>query len=501
MEALQERLVAAGEWIWGPMVPVVLLAGVVFTVITRGVQLTMLPEMFRTLLDPPLKDEHGNDRSVSTLAAFSISAAGRIGTANVAGVATAVALGGAGAVFWMWVTALLGAATAFVESTVAQLYKVRDGDAYRGGGAVTYEKALGSRAGGVLFAVMVLVCAGISFNMLQANTVTQAVVNSAGDNGGTTLKWVSAAVVAALTAAVVLGGVRRIGKVTEWMVPFMAAAYLVLGGVIVVTNVQHVPEVFGEIFGQAFGVREAVAGAFGTMVLQGVRRAMFSNEAGMGLGGHAAASASVSHPVKQGFAQVLGVYLDTLVVCSITAFIVLSANPLLGGQPDAEGVTIANDSVVDAVGSWGGVVLGAILVVLAYSSVLADYYYGESNVHYLTRNKAVHKAFGVVFVVLTFLGGVLEPTLLWTLADVLFPLLALLTIGSLLVLSPKAGWLLQDYRRQRREGRQPVFTADRAPRSWKGVTAWEPEDAMDHDDAVAYRREHGLAPAARPVAD
>ncbi|WP_462417815.1 alanine/glycine:cation symporter family protein [Kytococcus sp. Marseille-QA3725] len=502
MEALETWLADAGEWIWGPMVPVVLIAGVVFTAVTRGVQLTMVPEMFRTLLDPPLKDENGHARSVSTLAAFSISAAGRIGTANVAGVATAIAMGGAGAVFWMWVVALLGGATAFVESVIGQLYKVRDegADAYRGGGAVMYEKALGSRFGGVVFALMVLVCAGISFNMLQANTVTQAVVQASGD-GGAGVKWVTATVVAGLTAAVVLGGVRRIGQVTEWLVPLMAGLYLVLGAVIVVVNVNQIPEVFGEIFGQAFGVREIVAGGFGIMVMQGVRRAMFSNEAGMGLGGHAAASASVSHPVKQGFAQTLGVYLDTLVVCTITAFIVLSANPGLGGGAAQEGVELANTSIVDAVGAWGGVALGVILFVLAFSSVLADYYYGESNIHYLTRNRSVHKLFGVAFVVLTFLGGVLEPTLLWTLADMLFPLLALLTIGALLWLSPKAGWLLKDYRRQRAAGVSPTFTVDRAPGSWKGITAWEPEDAMDWHDAQEYRRQHGLAAASDSVAN
>ncbi|WP_374929777.1 alanine/glycine:cation symporter family protein [Kytococcus sedentarius] len=498
MDALNSFLADAGEAIWLPMIPIVLIAGLVFTVMTRAVQVTMLPEMFRTLLDPPLKDAQGEDRSVSTLAAFSISAAGRIGTANIAGVSTAVAMGGAGAVFWMWVIALVGGATAFVESTVAQLYKVRDGDSYRGGGAVVYEKALRSRIGGVIFAVMVLICAGISFNMLQANTITVAVVQATGDEI-TWVKWLTAFVVTALTAAVVLGGVRRIGRVAEALVPFMAAAYVLLGLAIVVANVEQIPEVFMQIFGQALGFREITAGAFGTMVMQGVRRAMFSNEAGMGLSGHAAASASISHPVKQGFAQTLGVYLDTLVVCTITAFIVLSANPNLGGAE--AGVELANQSIVNAVGSWGGIALAVMLFTLAFTSVLADYFYGESNIHYLTRNTTVHTVFKVVFVCLTFAGCIIEPTTLWALADVLFPLLALLTIGSLLVLVPKASWLLKDYRAQRREGKAPAFTSDRMPSSWKGVTAWEPEDAMDHADAVEYRRQHGLAPARESVAD
>lgn len=498
MDAVNTFLADAGEAIWVPMIPIVLVAGLVFTVMTRGVQITMLPAMFRTLLDPPLKDADGEDRSVSTLAAFSISAAGRIGTANIAGVSTAVAMGGAGAVFWMWLIALVGGATAFVESTIAQLYKVRDGDSYRGGGAVVYEKALNSRVGGMVFAVMVLVCAGISFNMLQANTVSQAVVQAVGDEG-TWVKWVTAVVVTLLIGAVVLGGVRRIGRVAETLVPFMAGAYVLLGLAIVVINVEQIPAVFTEIIGQAFGFREIVAGAFGTMVMQGVKRAMFSNEAGMGLSGHAAASASVSHPVKQGFAQTLGVYLDTLIVCSITAFIVLSANPTLGGQ--TAGVELAYESVTTAIGQWGGLALAAILFVLAFTSVLADFYYGESNIHYLTRNTTLHTVFKVIFVALTFAGCIIEPKVLWSLADVLFPLLALLTIGSLLVLVPKASWLLKDYRRQLKEGVEPTFTVDRMPTSWKGVTAWEPEDAMDHADAVEYRREQGLAPARDSVAD
>ena len=292
MDAVDAWLTDAGAAIWVPMIPIVLLAGLAFTIITRGVQVAMLPEMFRTLLDPPLKDEEGQDRSVSTLAAFSISAAGRIGTANIAGVSTAVALGGAGSVFWMWVIALLGGATAFVESTIAQLYKVRDGQEYRGGGAVIFEKAFGARWAGILFAIMVLVCAGISFNMLQANTVANAVFEAAENDTGW-VRWVTAAVVTLLTAAVVLGGVRRIGRVAESLVPFMALAYLVLGATIVWVNVDQVPEVFAQIFGQALGFREITAGGVGVMVMNGVKRAMFSNEAGMGLTWHAGQTRSL----------------------------------------------------------------------------------------------------------------------------------------------------------------------------------------------------------------
>ncbi|SNC72196.1 alanine or glycine:cation symporter, AGCS family [Kytococcus aerolatus] len=487
MDTIETWLADAGAWIWGPMTPLVLLAGIAFTVMTGAVQIRMLPAMFQTLLDPPLKDENGEDRSVSTLAAFSVSAAGRIGTANIAGVSAAVALGGAGSVFWMWLIALVGGATAFVESTISQLYKVREGDAYRGGGAVVYEKALGTRVGGVLVAVMVLVCAGISFNMLQANTIRVA-VDEAIPTEAAWVNWAVAAVVALLTAVVVIGGVRRIGRVAEMLVPFMAGAYLLLGLSILLINIDQVPEVFGNIFGQAFGLQAIAAGSFMGMVMEGVKRAMFSNEAGMGLTGHAAASASVSHPVKQGFAQTLGVYLDTLVVCTITAFIVLSADPDLGGEE--AGAELASASIVDAVGSWGAIALGVILFTLAFTSVLADYYYGESNVQYLTSNRGVLWAFKVVFVALTFLGCLVEPTLLWALADFLFPLLAVLTIVSLLLLAPKAAWLLKDYRAQLAEGRNPALTSDRLPAEWRGITCWEPEDSMDHADAVAYRREH-----------
>jgi AGCS family alanine or glycine:cation symporter len=315
-------------WSW-VLIPLLVVVSLYVTIRTGVVQIRLFPEMFRVLRSRPEIAPDGK-RAVSSLQAFMISAAARIGTGNIVGVAVAISLGGPGAVFWMWLMATVVAGTSFIESTLAQLYKVRDSTGYRGGPAYYMERGLGQRWMGVLFAVVLIMTFPMVFNAVQSNTIAGAVANSSASLGGGSGVWLSAivgAVVVVLTALVIFGGVRRIAHTAQALIPAFAAIYLVLGVVILAMNFERIPTMFALIFEHAFGIREFAAAGLATVIIQGVRRGMFSNEAGLGSAPIAAASASVTHPAKQGLVQSLGVYFDTLVVCSITAFIILIAAP------------------------------------------------------------------------------------------------------------------------------------------------------------------------------
>src|SRR5699024_10834828 len=319
------------NWLVGPLnnflwtyilIAVLLVLGVYFTVRTRFVQVRLFKEMFRLIVEK--KD---NNDGVSPFQAFTISAASRVGTGNVTGVALAIGIGGPGAVFWMWVIAIIGMATAFIESTLAQVYKVKDGDTFRGGPAYYMEKALGLRKLGIVFAILLTLCFGFIFNAVQSNTISQSFMDVFG------LKdWIIGLVLVIATAIIIFGGVKRIVKVTELVVPIMATFYIVIAFYIVVTNITQIPEVFNLIIGHAFGLREVVGGGIGAAMMQGIRRGLFSNEAGMGSVPNAAATANVSHPAKQGLVQSLGVFFDTIIVCSATAFIIILAGLYTTGE-------------------------------------------------------------------------------------------------------------------------------------------------------------------------
>src|SRR5699024_444866 len=269
---------------------------------------------------------------------------------NVAGVAVAIALGGPGAVFWMWMLALVGGATAFVESTLAQLYKVRGGDSFVGGPAYYIRDGLRLPWLAGIFAVIITLTYGFVFNSVQANSISASVqANLGGDS--TLVAWIVGIVLAVITAIVIFGGVQRLSAVTEVIVPLMAVAYVAVAIIVLALNIDQVPGMIGLIIEHALGIREVTGAAFGAALMQGMRRGLFSNEAGMGSVPNAAATASVSHPVKQGLVQSLGVYFDTLVVCSATAFIILLADPEFGG--DREGISLTQDSLASQVGAWG----------------------------------------------------------------------------------------------------------------------------------------------------
>ncbi|WP_206507007.1 alanine/glycine:cation symporter family protein [Streptomyces chrestomyceticus] len=476
MSTLDSLIVDVNDGLWTYLlIPLVVCAGLYFTVRSRAVQLRLFPEMLRVLKDRSEPRADGS-KPVSSFGAFTISAAARVGTGNIAGVATAITLGGAGAVFWMWVMALVGGASAFVESALAQLYKVRDtkdrdgagSGTYRGGPAYYMQRGLGKRWPGVLFAVAITVTFGFVFNAVQSNTITSVASGSVSGSGAS---WFAPAVgllLAVLLGVAICGGVRRITSVTTVLVPVMAVVYLLLGTAVVLLNLGDLPRVFGDIVGGAFGFKELAAGGIGAAIQQGVRRGMFSNEAGLGSAPNAGAAAEVTHPVKQGLVQSLGVFFDTLLICSMTAFIILTTTPELGGR---QGADLTQSALTDTLGGWAGHVLTAVVFLLAFSSMIGNYYYGESNIGFMTRRTWVLPVYRALVLAVVFLGALGSVSVIWNLADVFMGLMALINLLAIIPLSAIAFRLLDDYTAQRRSGLDPVFTRSRMP-DLTGVECW-----------------------------
>ena len=472
MDSLNEWLLTWGDnlWTWA-VLPVVVGLGIYFTVRSGVVQFRMIPEMFRTLTDKTPQTESGEPQSISAFQAFTISAASRVGVGNIAGVGTAIAVGGPGAVFWMWMMAFVGGAASFIESSLAQLFKVRDTDSFRGGPAYYMERGLKARWLGVWFAAILIVCFPFAFSSLQANTISATVTSSVGGDVPW-LPWAIGVGTALLTGLVVFGGVRRIASVTQLLVPIMALAYLLLGLLVVALHLDRVGPVFVEIFTSAWGFNEVVGAAFGYIILTGVKRGMFSNEAGLGSAPNAGASAAVTHPVKQGLVQTLGVYFDTFLVCSITAFIILVTVPDLAGAE--RGIGLTQDALVGTLGEWSNIALSIIIFLLAFSSIIGNYYYGESNIEFITKRRSVLTAYRVLVVGAVLAGSVGGADLIWNFADGVMGLMALTNLIAIALLSGIAFRLLKDYTSQRREGRDPVFTRALLP-DVTGIECWEDE--------------------------
>lgn len=472
MDAVNDWLLTWGDHLWTwTILPVVVVLGLYFTVRSGVVQFRLIPEMFRTLTDKTPQTADGKPQSVSAFQAFTISAASRVGVGNIAGVGTAIAVGGPGAVFWMWVMAFVGGASSFIESSLAQLFKTRDRGSFRGGPAYYMQRGLGARWLGILFAVILIVCFPFAFSSLQANTISATISSSVGGDLPW-LPWVIGAGIALLTGLVVFGGVRRIASVTQVLVPIMALAYLVLGVIVVALHLDRIGPVFAEIFTSAWGFNEVVGAAFGYIVLTGVKRGMFSNEAGLGSAPNAGASAAVTHPVKQGLVQTLGVYFDTFLVCSVTAFIILVSVPDLAGA--SRGIDLTQGALVDTLGEWSNIALSIIIFMLAFSSILGNYYYGESNIEFISTNRTVLTGYRVLVVAAVLGGSVVGADLVWNFADGVMGLMALTNLIAIALLSGIAFRLLKDYTEQRRAGLDPVFTRERLP-GVRGIECWEDE--------------------------
>ncbi len=459
MDFIQQNLIdPISKLLWNYILIYLLVgAGLYFTLSTRFVQARMFPAMLRTLRGSR-KDAEGG---ISSFQAFAVGLASRVGTGNIAGVSIALVLGGPGAVFWMWVVGLLGMSTGLVEASLAQLYKVRSADgSFRGGPAYYIQTGLKSRVGGIVFAVLLIFSFGVAFSMVQTNTIAD-VLHSA----HTISKTWTAIVLVILTAPVVFGGVRRIAKVSEIVMPIFALIYVLIAVVIILMNFNEIPTVFKEIIQGAFGLNPAMAGVAGGVtaaILNGTKRGLFSNEAGMGSAPNAAATATTDHPIKQGLVQSFGVFVDTIVVCSATAFIILFAGPAVytpGKATDLNGAALAQAAVSEQLGSWSTWLMTILIVGFAFSSVLGNYYYAEVNLYFLHANNTVLTIFRVVVLISVGLGAVIALDAVWALADVSMAFMAIVNLTAILLLGKWAKGLLRDYEASRKAGRDPVFIA------------------------------------------
>ena len=348
---LNEILGKINDWMYTYLLLFLLVGtGIYFTIRTRCVQLRFLKESFHVLKEKG-KEENGK-KQVSSFQALMISTASRVGTGNIAGIATAIAAGGAGAVFWMWLMAIIGGASAFIESTLSQVYKVKDKEDFRGGPSYYMEKALGKRSVGVLFAILLIICFAYGFNGLQSFNMSSSLEYYIPGYGDTIYPVIVGAVLAIGTAIVIFGGVHRIGFITSVLVPIMAGSYLLIGLYTIIVNISELPYIFSMILSQAFDFQAFAGGMAGSAVVIGIKRGLFSNEAGMGSAPNASASASVSHPAKQGMVQVLSVFIDTLLICSATAMMLLLSG-VEGKTGVLDGIPFVQKAVSANVGNWG----------------------------------------------------------------------------------------------------------------------------------------------------
>lgn len=452
------------------LIGLLLLAGLFFSLSSRFVQLRWLPEMFRVIGEKPETLEDGK-KGISSFQAFAISAASRVGTGNIAGVATAIVLGGPGAVFWMWVIAFFGAASAFFEATLAQVYKVKDEQGgFRGGPAYYMEQGLGQKWLGTTFAVLITVTFAFVFNTVQSNTIAESL-----NTQYETPSWLTGLILAVITAIVIFGGVRWIANVSSAIVPIMAIFYILIVLFVLVMHIGDVIPMIVSIFKGAFGLEPAFGGAIGFTIMQGIKRGLFSNEAGMGSAPNAAATAAVTHPVKQGLIQSLGVFFDTMLVCTATAIMILLYSGLEFGEDKVQGVAVTQAALNNHVGSFGGIFLTIAVFLFAYSSVIGNYYYGQSNVEYLTKNKVVMTIFRALVVIMVFLGAVIKVETVWATADLFMGLMAILNITAIIGLAHVVFEVAKDYAAQRKRGLNPVFRKSNIITDLSNVETWDDE--------------------------
>ena len=436
--------------------------GLYFTARINFAQLSMLGEMCRLLKEGTNKE----GGQISSFQAFCISTASRVGVGNIAGIAIAIMIGGPGAIFWMWVIALLGAASGFVESTLAQIYKVRDPltGGFRGGPAYYIKNCLGNAKAAALFAILISVTFGMCFNSVQSNTITDALNSQFGIN-----KYAICVALTAISGVVIFGGIKRIATLSSWLVPLMATSYLLMALIVIVLNITEVPGMIATIVSKAFSP-DAAVGGISAAILTGAKRGLFSNEAGMGSVPNAAATAKVSHPVKQGLVQALGVFVDTMVVCTASACIVL----LFDGYADAgaKGVALVQLALSSELGSFAGVLITIMVFMFAFSSIAGNYYYGESNIQFFSEKPIWLFIFRALCVAMVAFGSLAPLPFVWNLADLFMALMAIVNLVAITVLGRNAFIALKDYQAQKKAGvANPVFHPEQLP-DQNGITVW-----------------------------
>ena len=465
---MNELITTINDVIWSYVLIVALVGcGVWFTWRTRFVQFRMVGEMLRLLTESAVDTAKGT-KHISSFQAFAVSVATRVGTGNLAGVATAIAIGGPGAVFWMWIIALIGSATAFVESTLAQLYKQKHKDSFIGGPAYYIQKGLKQRWMAVLFAILITLQFGLSNNSIQANTICGAMQEAFGWSP----LWVGIAL-ATMALLIVFGGIQRIASVSSILVPVMAVGYIILAVVIIAMNIQQIPEVFKVIVTNAFGIGQIAGGGIGAAMMNGVKRGLFSNEAGEGSAPNVAATATTTHPVKQGLIQALGVFTDTLLVCSCTAFIILISG--LYQVPELNGIALTQSALQSEVGNVGPIFVAIAIFLFAFSSIIGNYYYGEANIRFITDNSSVMTIYrlcsGGLMVVF---GAIASFELVWNIVDFFMAFLTACNLIAIVLLGRYAFQLLDDYRQQKKKGiKEPVFHHSQLPEIEDEIECWE----------------------------
>ncbi|MGM9737213.1 MAG: alanine/glycine:cation symporter family protein [Candidatus Cryptobacteroides sp.] len=464
------------DYLWTYVVIILLVfCAIYFTVRVRGVQFRLLGDMWKVIADRPVSGKENKSgtkaeaedelKKIGSFQAFAVSLSSRVGTGNLAGVASAIFIGGPGAVFWMWIMALFGAATAFVEATLAQLYKRRGKESFYGGPAYYMQHGLHRKWMGILFAVLITITFGIANQIVQSNTLCDAL----GDAFSIDKKWIGIGLCFA-TIAIIFGGIRRISHFASIVVPFMAIGYVALGIIVICMNITQIPAMLALIVKSAFGIEQAAGGAVGIAIMQGVKRGLFSNEAGEGSAPNAAAVASTSHPVKQGLLQSLGVFTDTIVVCTCTAFIIL-----LSGLYDSgyDGVLLTKYALESHIGASGGFFITAAIFLFAYSTIIGNYFYAETNIRFITGRKSAVNAFRIVTGLTVIAGSMMTLQQAWSIVDIAMGLMTIVNLAAIIQLAPKVFALLDNYMAQRREGRDPEFHRSMMPDSEADIECWE----------------------------
>ena len=472
---MNELITQINDAIWGyVLIGVLIICGIWFTWKTKGVQFRMVGEMLRLLANSAtsgtdsLSDKDKNHKHISSFQAFAVSVATRVGTGNLAGVATAIAIGGPGAVFWMWVIALIGSATAFIESTLGQLYKQRQKDSFVGGPAYYIKRGLHCNWMAYLFAVLITITFGLSYNSIQSNTICGAMYEAFGWN-----PLLVGSILSVVALIIIFGGLQRIANVSAVMVPLMAIGYFVLVMVIIIMNIEHIPHVLKVIITNAFGLEQGVGGTIGATIMNGVKRGLFSNEAGEGSAPNVAAAATVSHPVKQGLIQALGVFTDTLLVCSCTAFMILISG--LYSTPELNGIALTQAALNSEIGAFGPTFIAIAILLFAFSSIIGNYYYGEANIRFMTSSNAVLTVYRVFSGgVLVMFGAMASLEIVWNLGDLCMAMLTACNLVAIVRLGKYAFKLLEDYRQQKRSGiKEPTFHRSQMPEIEKDLMCWE----------------------------
>lgn len=464
MNIFNNIVLSLNSFLWSYVLIVLLLTlGIYFSFKSKFVQFRYFKEMIRLLGAPSASDKEKGQ--VSSFQAFCISTASRVGTGNIAGIAIAITLGGPGSVFWMWLVALIGGASSFVESTLAQIYKVKDEEGFRGGPAYYIDKGLNNKFLSIAFSILITICFGFVFNAIQSNTVTEAFRAAFGVD-----KILMGVILAVLTTLVIFGGVHRVAKISEVIVPIFAVGYILVSLFVIAINIDKLPDIFKLIIENAFGLKAIAGGGIGTTIIMGVKRGLFSNEAGMGSAPNAAAAATTSHPVKQGLVQALGVFTDTLVICSCTAFIILCSDY---ASANLSGIQLTQFALSSQIGVIGNYFIAICTFLFAFSSIVGNYYYGQSNIEFISTNKTILTSYRVLVVAMVIFGSLTAVDIVWNLGDLFMGFMAIINLYAIARLSKFAFLALKDYTNQKKSGiKEPVFKSSSID-GLSGTECWE----------------------------